>query len=151
MVLAYTFFKPYISNIYIYDLEFNWFQILRLLHPIIHLPQKSKIQMDTWWKSKLQLKSNLEFNWIWTLIFTFNNSFGTKLKIKWDTWRKIENLIKLKISISPKFLDHLLQTNFIISNLTILKLSVLYPPNFMLISNTLILLQIRNYQRYLAR
>ena len=57
--------------------------------------------MDTWWKSKLQLKSNLEFNWIWTSIFTFNNSFGTKLKIKWDTWRKIENLIKLKISISP--------------------------------------------------
>ena len=101
--------------------------------------------MDTWWKSKLQLKSNLEFNWIWTSIFTFNNSFGTKLKIKWDTWRKIENLIKLKISISPKFLDHLLQTNFIISNLTILKLFVLYPPNFMLISNTLILLQIRNY------
>ena len=101
--------------------------------------------MDTWWKSKLQLKSNLEFNWIWTSIFTFNNSFGTKLKIKWDTWCKIENLIKLKISISPKFLDHLLQTNFIISNLTILKLSVLYPPNFMLISNTLILLQIRNY------
>jgi len=29
------------------------------------------------------------------LIFTLNNSLGTKLKIKWDTWSKIENPIKI--------------------------------------------------------
>ena len=26
-------------------------------------------------------------------IFTFNNSLSTKLTIKWNMWRKIENLI----------------------------------------------------------
>ena len=42
--------------------------------------------MDTWWKIRLQLKSNLESNWIWTLQFSLNDSFDTKLKIKWETW-----------------------------------------------------------------
>ena len=32
--------------------------------------------MDKWQIIELQLKSNLEFNWIWTL----NNSFDTKIK-----------------------------------------------------------------------
>ena len=48
--------------------------------------------MDMWWKIRLQLKSNLESNWIWTLRFL--HSIDTKLKIKWDTWRRIENPIK---------------------------------------------------------
>ena len=54
MVLAYTFFKPYISKmcngflLYIYDLESNWIWTLRFLHLIIHLAQKLKIKWDTW-------------------------------------------------------------------------------------------------------
>ena len=30
-----------------------------------------------------------------SLIFILNTSLGTKLKIKWDTWRKIKNPVKI--------------------------------------------------------
>ena len=55
--------------------------------------------MDTCRKIGLQLKSNLESNWIWTLLFLYSIIYlavGTKLKIKWDKWCKIENLIEPK-------------------------------------------------------
>ena len=55
--------------IYIYALEFKWFQTLQFLHPIIHSPQLLKIEMDMLRKIGLQLKINLEFNWIRTLRF----------------------------------------------------------------------------------
>ena len=92
--LKYVIFSHYIY-IYICILEFNWFQTFRFLHTIIHLLQKLKTQINTWWKIRLQLKSNLESNWIWTLQFSLNNSLSTKLKIKQDTWCKIEYPIKI--------------------------------------------------------
>ena len=45
-----------------YDLEFNLISTLRFLHPIIHLLQKLKNQMDMWRKIGFQLKSNLKSN-----------------------------------------------------------------------------------------
>ena len=50
--------------VYIYALEFKWFQTHQFLNLIIHLPQKLKIKMDMLRKIGLQLKINLEFNWI---------------------------------------------------------------------------------------
>ena len=49
--------------------------------------------MDTWWKIRLQLKSNLKSNWIWTVRFLhsiihlaqnqkLNGTHGAKLKIQ---------------------------------------------------------------------
>ena len=66
--LKYVMVSHYIY-IYIYNLEFNFFQTLRFLYLIIHLPQKLKIQIDMQQKIGLQLKSNLESNWILTLQF----------------------------------------------------------------------------------
>ena len=42
---------------------------------------------------------NLESNWIWTFLFLYSIIYlavDTKLKIKWDMWCKIENLIETK-------------------------------------------------------
>ena len=71
-VLAYSFFKPYISKT-CNGFSFRYmiqnlicFGFFLFLHLIIHLPQKLKTQMDMWQKIGLQLKSNLESNQIQT-------------------------------------------------------------------------------------
>ena len=78
IVLAYTFFKPYILKICnsfsyvcvcVVDLEFNWIQTFWFLFPIIHLPQKLKKLDGHVVEIRLQLKTNLESNQIWNLRF----------------------------------------------------------------------------------
>ena len=91
--LNYTFLKYVIVSHYIYDLQLNLFQTLWFLYSIIHLLQKLKTQMNTWWKIRLQLKSNLESNQIQTLRFLhliihlaqnlkLNGTRGAKLRIQ---------------------------------------------------------------------
>ena len=53
--------------IYIYDLEFNWLLDLLNFAPNKLLATKIKNLIDTWQKIELELKSNLESNWIWTI------------------------------------------------------------------------------------
>ena len=71
--------------IYIYGLEFNWFQTLRFLHSILNLQKKKKKKnldenMGKNWTS-IEIKFRIELN-LDSSIFTLNNSFDTKLKIK---------------------------------------------------------------------
>ena len=64
--------------IYIYGLEFNWF-----LHSILNLQKKKKNldeNMAKNWTS-IEIKFRIELN-LDSSIFTLNNSFDTKLKIK---------------------------------------------------------------------
>ena len=57
--------------------------------------------MDAWRKIGLQLKSNLESNWIWTLQFLYSIiHLVQKLKIRWDMQHKIENLNGFSLSFS---------------------------------------------------
>ena len=101
IVLAYNFLKPYISKIcnglslyiYIYDL-------IRLnLDSSVYSPNYSlttkilKINghvVKNWTPIEIQFRIHLDCS-----IFTLNNLLGTKFKINWDTWRKIENPIKI--------------------------------------------------------
>ena len=68
MILACTFFKLYISKIYN---DFPYYIYIYMIQNSIQNLIKFGV-----------------FN------FTLNNSLGIKLKSKWDTWHKIENLIK---------------------------------------------------------
>ena len=44
------------------------------------------------------MKSNLEFNWIWTIKFLHSIiHLAQKLKIRWDMWHKIKNLIRFSL------------------------------------------------------
>ena len=49
-----------------------------------------------WCKIGLQLKSNLESNWIWNFLFLHSKiNLEQKLNIKWDMWHKIEKQIEI--------------------------------------------------------
>ena len=61
--LKYVMISIYIY-IYIYDLEFNWLLDLLNFAPNKLLATKIKNLIDTWQKIELELKSNLESNWI---------------------------------------------------------------------------------------
>ena len=83
-------FKLYI--VLAYNLEFNWIQTLRFLYQIIHLLQKLKKLDGHLMENYTQTEIQVDLD---SLIFILNTSLGTKLKIKWDTWRKIKNPVKI--------------------------------------------------------
>ena len=47
---------------------------------------------ENWTPIEIQVRIKLDLD---SLIFTLNNSLDTKLKIKWNMWRKIDNSIKI--------------------------------------------------------
>ena len=88
MILACTFFKLYISKIcndFPYYIYIYIYMIQNSLATKIKNLDEHVVQ--NWISIQNLIKFGL-FN------FTLNNSLGIKLKSKWDTWHKIENLIK---------------------------------------------------------
>ena len=71
--------------IYIYDLEFNWFQTPVFVTNNSLVTEFKNLNghvAENWTPIKIKFRNKLDLD---SLIFTHNNSLGTKLKIKCDT------------------------------------------------------------------